>query len=232
MRIRKRDLDRIWGKGGLRAFISHTNKHGRLASELKDCLHGIGVSAFVAHEDIEPNTQWQKEILRALFSMDLFIALITEDFGQSQWTDQEVGVAMGRETPTVSISIATDPHGFISGRQAISGSGEPNDWAETLFKIALDHSALRSQASDAFILAVERVTNFSEADHVFESYLPKVNILSSKQHLRLVDAFNKNHQVYEAFRYNRQIDVPKRLQRITAMPHSYSEGGKLLWEPF
>ena len=120
MRIRKRDLDRIWGKGGLRAFISHTNKHGRLASELKDCLHDIGVSAFVAHEDIEPNTQWQKEILRALFSMDLFIALITEDFGQSQWTDQEVGVAIGRETPTVSISIGTDPHGFISAdRQSL-----------------------------------------------------------------------------------------------------------------
>ena len=125
MRTRKKDLERIWGKASLRAFISHTNKHKGLASELKDSLHGLGVSAFVAHDDIEPNKQWQKEILRALFSMDLFIALITEDFGQSQWTDQEVGVAIGRETPTVSISIGTDPHGFISGRQAISGSGEP-----------------------------------------------------------------------------------------------------------
>ena len=89
MRIRKSHLTRIWGQGGLRAFISHTNKHKDVASELKDCLHSLGVSAFVAHQDIKPNKPWQKEILRALFSMDIFLVLITEDFCQSQWTDQE-----------------------------------------------------------------------------------------------------------------------------------------------
>ena len=231
MKVRKKSILRIWKNGGLRIFISHTNSCKDQAARLKAELSKLGMSGFVAHEDIEPNKQWQKEIRRALFTMDMLVALLTEDFTRSKWTDQEVGVAVGREVPVVSVRQGADPYGFIGDVQAISGSGSPDLWAEALCEIAFDHVELRSKATDAFILAISRVSKFAEADHLFKTCLPRIESLSSRQHTELVSAFNGNDQVYGAFNFNRQTNVPAELKRIMDLPHYYLNG-KLVFEPF
>lgn len=231
MRVRKKSILRIWKDGGLRIFVSHTNCCKDQAAELRTELSKLGMSAFVAHDSIEPNKQWQKEIKRALFTMDMLVALLTEDFTKSKWTDQEVGVAVGRKVPVVSVRLGADPYGFIGDVQAISGSESPNQWAKTLCEITLDHTELRSKATDAFILAISEVGRFAEADDLFEMCLPRIKSLSSKQHTEFVAAFNSNDQVYGAFNYNRRTNVPAELKRIMNMRHYYLDG-KLEYEPF
>ena len=86
----------------------------------------FGISCFVAHSDIEPTRTWQKEIEKALFSMDVLIALMTEDFSDSNWTDQEIGVAIGRNVLILPIRMGADPYGFIGKYQAISFKKEMN----------------------------------------------------------------------------------------------------------
>ena len=231
MRVGKKSVLRIWGHSGLRMFISHTNSCKDQAAELKSQLGILGMSAFVAHEDIEPSKQWQKEIRRALFTMDVLIAIVSEDFVMSKWTDQEVGVAVGREAPVVSIRLGADPYGFIGDVQAISGSDTPEQWAKKLFEISLENSQLRSKATDAFILSVSRVTSFAEADDLFERYLPMIRSLSSRQHSELVTAYNGNGQVLGAFVYNRRVNISKEMKRITGLKHSISGSGKLEFIP-
>ena len=51
--------------------------------------------------------------------MDLLCAILTPNFYQSKWCDQEVGIALGRSIPTLSIKKEADPHGFIGKSQAI-----------------------------------------------------------------------------------------------------------------
>jgi hypothetical protein len=51
-------------------------------------LRSFGVSAFVAHENIEP-TKWQDEIEKALLSMNALAAILMPGFHESKWTDQE-----------------------------------------------------------------------------------------------------------------------------------------------
>ena len=101
--------DQLWGPGSVRIFISHIAKHKVMATELKERLTELGVASFVAHEDIEPTAEWQTEIERALFSMDILIALLTEGFNESNWTDQEVGFALGRHVPVICISRGETP---------------------------------------------------------------------------------------------------------------------------
>ena len=72
-----------------RLFISHISKHKDKATRLKQCLAPYAISGFVAHEDIHPTLEWQREIERALFAMDAFIAIHTPGFSQSFWTQQE-----------------------------------------------------------------------------------------------------------------------------------------------
>ncbi len=47
-----------------------------------------------------------------------------DGFKESNWTDQEVGFAMGRGLPVFSIRFDQDPYGFIGRFQAFNGNGK------------------------------------------------------------------------------------------------------------
>ena len=53
--------------------------------------------------------EWETEIESALFSMDVLVALLTDGFHDSNWTDQEVGVAIGRKIPVVPVRLGKGP---------------------------------------------------------------------------------------------------------------------------
>lgn len=108
-----------------RLFISHISKDKDKATRLKDCLAPYAISGFVAHEDILPTLEWQSEIERALYSMDAFIAIHTEGFSASFWTQQEVGFAVGRGAKIISFKMGEDPTGFISKHQALARRRRP-----------------------------------------------------------------------------------------------------------
>jgi hypothetical protein len=87
---------------------------------LKSVLAPLGISAFVAHEDIHPTLEWQVEIERALHTMEAFVSMHTLGFSKSIWTQQEIGFAVGRGTKIIALRMGEDPTGFISKRQALN----------------------------------------------------------------------------------------------------------------
>jgi hypothetical protein len=103
-----------------RLFISHISKDKLNAKRLKECLAPYGIAGFVAHQDIHPTLEWQGEIESALRTMDAFIAVHTEGFSKSVWTQQEIGFALGRGTKVISFKMGEDPSGFISKHQALA----------------------------------------------------------------------------------------------------------------
>lgn len=110
----------IWrGIPDLRVFLSHISKDKIKATRLRDCLKPHGIQAFVAHEDIEPTKEWQNEIERGLYSMDAFVSIHTAGFSKSIWTQQEIGVALGRGVKIIALRMGEDPTGFISKHQAL-----------------------------------------------------------------------------------------------------------------
>ena len=113
------DLENLWGTGSIRAFISHVSEDKKVAYDLKKALGTYGIAAFVAHDDIEPMREWGNEIVRALDSMDLLVALLTPTFSNSNWTDQEVGFALGRKVPALPVRYGKDPYGLLNKYQAI-----------------------------------------------------------------------------------------------------------------
>lgn len=100
-------------------FISHISKDKVTATRLSATLKPYGISGFVAHEDIHPTLEWQREIERALLTMDAFLAIHTKGFHESNWTQQEVGFAVGRGVKIISFKMGEDPTGFISKQQAL-----------------------------------------------------------------------------------------------------------------
>jgi hypothetical protein len=64
---------------------------------VKGFLSTFGMDVFLAHDDLQPSAEWQKEIVQALRKCDVFIPLLTRSFHSSLWTDQETGIAIARK---------------------------------------------------------------------------------------------------------------------------------------
>lgn len=111
------------GATKFRIFISHISKDKDKATRLKNCLELYAISGFVAHVDIYPTVPWQREIERALQTMDAFLAIHTVGFSKSFWTQQEIGFAFGRGSKIISLKMGEDPTGFISTEQALARAG-------------------------------------------------------------------------------------------------------------
>lgn len=135
-----------WRNGYFRMFISHITSKKKQASRLKTVLEDYGITSFVAHEDINPTKEWQKEIQRALNSMDCMSAMLYEGFHQSNWCDQEVGIALGRNVTVLPLLPDSDPYGFLGEYQGIKIKGMyPEALAKEIFKILCDNTNTRSK---------------------------------------------------------------------------------------
>lgn len=143
---------KYWLAGHFRLFLSHTSTFKKQTAILKNELRSFGISAFVAHEDIEPTKEWQDEIERALFSMDALAAILTSNFPQSRWTDQEVGAALGRDILIIPIKRDIDPYGFIAKYQGLSGNGKSiKDVADGIFQIVSNHQRTKVKMVSAIV---------------------------------------------------------------------------------
>lgn len=136
--------DRMWKPGYFRLFISHLSDYKESASNLKGSLQNYGIDGFVAHEDITPSKEWEKEIEAALFSLDALCAIVVPGFGNSQWCDQEVGIALGRKKMVFSIKKGKDPYGFFGKYQALPNQDSANDMAKEVTKAICANDLTRS----------------------------------------------------------------------------------------
>ena len=183
---------RVWGEEGFRLFLSHKSEVKKQTAHLKDGLSLFGVSAFVAHQDIHPTRAWQDEIENALLSMDAFVALTTEEFHDSDWTDQEVGFALARGVPVIAVQLGRIPYGFLGKFQALRA-----DWdsaAEGILKLLMKHDRMFS----AYVHALRKCPSL-DCGNVLARALPGIEKASDQQIDELVAAANENAEVRYSF---------------------------------
>jgi hypothetical protein len=186
---------RIWEEGKFRLFLSHKSEVKKDVHDLKERLRPFGISSFVAHDDIHPTKTWQDEIENALASMDGFVAILTEKFHESDWTDQEVGYAFARGVPIIAVRLGRDPYGFIGKFQGLSSSWQnaPEDMARILIK--------NDRMFGAYIGALYECRSFDDGN-VLARALPGIEALSEQQIDELVAAYNANGEIRGAFGFN------------------------------
>lgn len=185
----------FWQPGAFRVFISHLSAHRAFTGELKTALLEYGISCFVAHDDIEPTLEWQTQIETALATCDALVALLHSDFHKSNWTDQEIGFAMGRALPIYSIRFGQDPYGFIGRFQAFSGNNKnPAQLARELFDVYRKNKQTQSAMANVLIKLFETSSTFANAKkHV--GYLEELEIWDSSFSTRIQTAVENNGQI-------------------------------------
>lgn len=194
----------------LKVFLSHLATHREFAGRLKKSLREFGISLFVAHDDIEPTAQWETEILTALSSCDALIALLHPEFHASNWTDQEIGYAMGRGIPVFSVRLGQVPYGFIGRFQAFNGNGKSQkDLATELFEVYCRHKQTQEQMSAVLIGLFEQSNSFADAKTRM-NYLENLETWQPSFSESIKAAIENNSQISHSF------GVPERVKRLIA----------------
>ncbi|MDE2107468.1 MAG: toll/interleukin-1 receptor domain-containing protein [Patescibacteria group bacterium] len=164
-------------------------------TQIQEALLGYGISAFVAHNDIEPTLEWQSQIETALTTADSLVALLHPNFHQSNWTDQEIGFAMGRGLPVFAVRLGQDPYGFIGRFQAFTGAGKsPEALAKDLFDAYRKNKQTQKRMAEVLVSLFEDSGSFAAAKARI-GYLEHLEVWHSSFIPRLEAALKVNSQV-------------------------------------
>ena len=190
----------IWNPDQVRLFISHRDAHKVEAKRLANLLAEYGISSFVAHDTIEPMSTWQNEIVKGLETMEIMLVFLTDDFHESDWTNQEVGFALGRNIPIISLKLGvTDPRGFIGVQQALKNN--PHDNLQTaldIYNLIAEKLGNKHRLQTALINAFCVSPDFTETKKRFDRLSKVVETLTDDEVSVIAKAFNKNSQLYSA----------------------------------
>jgi len=188
--VKERNDDiNLWERNKFKIFLSHKAKDKVEATKLKENLSLYGIDCFVAHQDIEPTREWQEEIEKALNSMDMLIALITNKFLNSYWTNQEVGWALGRGIKVIPVNLGENPKGFIAKYQVLTTN------KINLHENLLKHIMKDEKMIDIYINSLSKCNSFDNGNKLALA-LPNINNLTNKQVDRIIDIFNSNDQLH------------------------------------
>lgn len=215
-----------WKVGYYKVFISHVSKYKESASNLKLLLEPYGISAFVAHEDIKPSKEWEVEIEKALFSMNALCAILTPDFCESSWCDQECGYAFGRNVLTIPIEKGQLPYGMFGKIQAIKSEGKnAQQIAEKVFEAIVDNDKSRvdythtlmnmilnnksEELINQWISVLLRINTIERADlEYFNSHVSDVVNLISKSNLYSINKLFTDNNL-QSVGINQTTEIPE-----------------------
>jgi TIR domain len=222
----------IWEPGCIRLFVTHRDTHKHQARALADELIHYGISAFVAHDTIEPMEKWQAEILKGLETMEVMLAFVTDDFNGSVWTNQELGYALGRNVPIIALKVErADPLGFVGINQALRGdASDPKKTARQVYRLLAEKLGQKSRLQRALVTAFATSPNFDETRAQFDMLSRTVSALTDEETALITTAFEANDKLHKAIyltnHYHRLLQF---MQRTTGRTYHY-DGIKLVPE--
>lgn len=186
---------KFWVSGYFRLFISHLSPFKETAAKLQTALIDFGITAFVAHKDIEPTKEWQEEIEKGLFSMEALAAILTPEFRESNWTDQETGVAIGRDVLVIPIMRGIEPYGFIAKYQGLPGAGKTvRQVADGIFQILANHPKTKPRLAESLVDQILLANNISLGLEKL-GLLRRIETLPQQYLEKLRDGISTNHEL-------------------------------------
>lgn len=189
----------FWPAGHVRLFLSHAGDYRAECGQLATRLAEYGVSAFVAHDHIEPTKEWENEIRGALASCDALACLLTSAFHQSEWTDHEVGFAIGLGKLIIPVQLGCVPYGLMARYQGYQAKNSTrSDIALATIKILAAHENTRLKMASSLVHSFEQSESFAMAK-ARVTYLELVTVWSDDLVKRVESAVVRNSQISEAF---------------------------------
>lgn len=189
------------------AFLSYSHRDKVLAGLVKAMLDYYSIDAFLAHEDLQPSEEWQLTILSRLKDCVVFLPLLTNSFAESDWTDQETGVAVALGKIVVPMKVHLNPYGFVGKYQAQSFAGATSEGRSTsviaegcwnIVRKLASHKKTANAVKGGVISAFGQSRSFSEASRNAER-LRSLEPYSEAELDEILTQSCQNDQIYNGF---------------------------------
>lgn len=200
----------------LRIFFSYSTEDKKIVGMLKEQLEFMGFEVFLAHDDIEPSVEWQDEIIKNLKSCDIFIPLLTKTFRESEWTDQETGIAIATDKFIIPLQVDFPPYGFIGKIQGLK--------VDTYYLRNEDVRTVRNHLENISTKIFQTIRTKSKFEDdmkgfVIYKFINSGSYNEANARAKLLEDFDdfapeQVHQIFYATRSNTQIYVPITARRI------------------
>ena len=156
----------------LNVFVSYSSQEKIFAGNLKSMLSNFcGYSVFLAHDDLIPSLNFNEGIIEAIKSCDLFLPIISTHFRQSEYCDQELGMAIVSNKKIIPIKFdSTNPYGFLSGSHALRVRSTENDGAQQIVSeigilcLKYFRGEINSKAKSSIIFALGNSAHFKHSN--------------------------------------------------------------------
>lgn len=180
----------------MQAFLSYQTDDKLVAGRVSNLLESLGITVFMAHENIGVSEEWRLQILKALSSADLFVSILSERYFPSVWCVQETGIAAFRDMTMMPLSIdGTIPLGFIGHIQSTKINGDSPSYTNILPGLAKrDVSFL----INCLINLIERTRGYRATEAAFALILPYLPQATKEQIVKLLTVSTHNDQVCNA----------------------------------
>lgn len=206
----------------IKVFISYSSAQKHLGGLFKRCLISYaGYDTFIAHDDIEGARIFEDEIIKAINNCDFFIPLISNEFKQSAFTDQETGIAVASKKLIIPIKLSNiNPYGFIGKYHALQYREYPPNYhfsnnisalASTISRIGISYKSakIHKLALNSLTYSLINSSSYDVSNAVIQT-LCKISDLTP-EHLELIsNAMKTNSQIINAYGFK---DLKECLQK-------------------
>ena len=183
----------------LKIFLSYSSADKVVVGEIKKGLESLDYEVFLAHEDIEPAEEWQDVILENLGTCDIFVPVLSQEFKDSSWTDQETGFALALGKLIVPIDLGYVPYGFISKYQALKMRDNVIECCRKVRNVIRKNPAFKEIYDNLMINAFVNSSTFNEANGRAE-FLQRYEPFTNPQINEIIKGYLHNNQIRRAWR--------------------------------
>jgi hypothetical protein len=211
----------------LRVFISYSHENREIAGMIKEAFTILGIDSFLAHEDIPGGEEWENEIKGELKKCNIFVPILTNEFKESEWTDQETGAALIRNATIIPLSLIIDgkeavmPSGFIKKIQGLKINLRKDKNFEieerkytinqlvqriskTLTNTLTNRQKMSKRVKECFVNSLFKSQSFDESNSK-STAISSLKPFSVPQIKMIVFSYVLNTQIHGAYLMNKEI---------------------------
>lgn len=142
----------------LKIFISYSSKDSEKIKPISKYISSIqGAKTFLAEENMEPSSEVIQTIVNKIKSADIFLVFFSKDAKESEYVQQEIGVAKGNNKIIIPILLdSTTPKAMLVNTNYVNLSDEEKEQAELrrLYSFIADNINRKNQNQELINLGI------------------------------------------------------------------------------
>ncbi len=191
--LKEKRLNLQLEKEKVKVMICCSIKDMNIGVRVKEMLTSLGIEGFMAYDGHNLSGNFKMSVIDELNECEVFIPILSDNFRNSNYCSQELGIAYFRNLLIIPLSLnGTIPYGFISDFKHLHVNRN-NIPLEYIIKPMVDYFP-GVNIKGKLINALKKAYDFRSAEDIMKNLEPYFDKLSNEEVNNIIDIFIENNQ--------------------------------------